>query len=651
MNWFFTKKSVKQKRRRSRSTSFDHATDNHNENENEDRNNQVADESRAAPAFENTEQTEDDIVSSTNDSKAGVGPDGATQSVTDGNASIFADLKAGPAPKYRERTSVHKPRLRKSKATANKAFSFKPLNQIIENITKIIRPKKDTGISDTTGKKPKYKINGKRFQIVVIGTGAVCLAVIFLLIFGTGPKNAFVKNESAQALSSSFSASTPTPVPTPTPTPEPSLEPGVTTAKVAELQQRLMDLYYMAVDEPTEYYGPQTKLAVELFQRKHELSIDGIAGEQTLALLFSDEAKTYSVSLGISGTDVEEIQTRLVELGYMNEATGNFGEVTEGAVKEFQTRNGLSVDGTVGQQTLEMLYSEDVKAYSVSSGMTGDEVKTLQERLKKLGYLSAADGVFGKETVEAVKRFQTVNGLIADGHIGPQTKSVLYSSDAQSDALVIGDSGTTVENVQKQLVKLKYMTKATGYYGDGTESAVKAFQKRNGLSADGKVGKNTMNKLFSSSAKAAAKTTTGGNTGGNTGGSPSEPSDTSTLEKFIAAAESKLGAKYVRGAKGPNSFDCSGFVYWCLNKAGVRQGYLTSYAWRTYSKYTRITKMSDIRRGDVIVYKMSSSSGHVGIAISNSMMIDASSNNGKVVKRGFTSSYWQKVFYCAYRVF
>ena len=58
-----------------------------------------------------------------------------------------------------------------------------------------------------------------------------------------------------------------------------------------------------------------------------------------------------------------------------------------------------------------------------------------------------------------------------------------------------------------------------------------------------------------------------------------------------------------------------------------------------------------IRKGDVIVFKMSSSKGHVGIAISDSMMVDASSGQGEVVRRSFKTDYWRKYFYCAYRIF
>lgn len=445
-----------------------------------------------------------------------------------------------------------------------------------------------------------------------------------------------------------------TATPEPTPTPEPTLAPGVRSEKVIDLQKRLMELGYMEDDEPTDLYGPLTKSAVATFQQKNDLVVDGYAGDETYAVLMSDDAKTYMVSEGDKGTDIEQLQVRLSELGYTDKTTGYFGTDTTKAVKEFQSRNGLTVDGKVGMITREKLYSEDVRAFSYTFGQEGDEIKKFQNRLKELGYLTTTpDGKYGKDTVTAVKRFQDVNGLIADGYIGPQTKSLLMSKDAQSNGLSIGAKGDDVINVQKRLIKLGYLKgNATGYFGSSTDDAVKAFQKRNGLSVDGKVGRATMNKLMSSSAKSAKSSSGSSSSGGNKGtAGGSTTSSKSGVEKLIAAAESKLGCKYVLGAKGPNKFDCSGLAYWCINQAGVKMGYMTSYAWRSTSKFQRIKNMGDMKRGDIIIYKLGSRRGHVGIYLGGGQMIDASTNAGKVVKRSCTTSYWKNSFYCAYRIF
>lgn len=159
---------------------------------------------------------------------------------------------------------------------------------------------------------------------------------------------------------------------------------GIEAPVVAEIQARLMELDYMEDDEPTQYFGSITESAVRLFQRQHNLDVDGKVGMETYTLLMSDEATKYTVTIGADGTDVEELQSRLRELGYMDELTGHFGETTEAAVKKFQELNGLTVDGKVGSKTREALYSADAKANYMKYGEQSDEVKEYQERLKEL---------------------------------------------------------------------------------------------------------------------------------------------------------------------------------------------------------------------------------------------------------------------------
>lgn len=456
-----------------------------------------------------------------------------------------------------------------------------------------------------------------------------------------------------------------------TPEPHPNntiFKRGMSAPVVAEIQERLMELGYLDWDEPTELYGPNTQEAVTLFQRKHGLTQDGCLGAEAYNILISDEAKKYSVSLGDEGHDIQELQKRLYELGYLtNKATQYFGTETEAAVKKFQERNGLSADGSVGEKTREMLYSEDAKANYFERGEVSDVLKKYQERLKKLGYLTTeADGKYGNDTENAVKRFQERTGLIADGYLGPETIAELMSSNAQANAIMIGMKGSDVEKIQKRLKELGYLTgKADGYFGSGTESAVINFQRVNKLSQDGKVGKNTLNALISSGAKKSDgnNSSPGGSSGSSSssgsGSSSSSGSDNSgskitapsgaSLENFIAIAESKVGSKYVRGGKGPNTFDCSGFVYWCLNQAGVKVGYMTSSGWRSTTKFQRISGMSNLERGDIVSFR-----GHVGIYLGNGKMVDASSGEGKVRITGGaiqSSAYWKKNFICGYRIF
>lgn len=415
--------------------------------------------------------------------------------------------------------------------------------------------------------------------------------------------------------------------------PQETYQLGDDHSEVRKIQSRLMELGYLGEDEPTYEFGETTQQAVISFQKSCGFKSDGIVDKGTYVKLFSEDAPEYYVGTGSEGTDVQQLQERLVELGFIQKATGYFGSETQEGVIRFQNKNGLTPDGKIGKESREVLFSDDVKANVLGSGDSGTLVTKYQTKLQTLGYFfGTVDGKYGSAMIEAVKLFQQQNGLDADGYLGAKTREVLDSSAVGAYVLEVGSTGTMVTKVQQSLRNLGYLSAgATGYFGDSTLAAVKNFQSKNGLSADGKVGAGTLRVLFSSSAK---------NVNGTTG------SVSSGINRFINVAMSKLGSRYVLGAKGPSRFDCSGFVYWCLNQSGINQGYMTSYYWQRTTRYKRITSMSQLRRGDVISYK-----GHVAICAGNGYMIDASSSNGKVVYRSYQSAYWRRVFVCGYRIF
>ena len=437
---------------------------------------------------------------------------------------------------------------------------------------------------------------------------------------------------------------------------------GTDDVSVAKLQERLMQLGFMEFAEPTEHYGPVTMESVKLFQRQNDLKQDGIIGEQSLAMLFDENAKSYLLKKGLDGDDVRRVQSRLYELGYLAKSelvTGHFGDDTEAAVKAVQAANGLTADGKIGVMTFELLYSENVKANLISFGDKSDVVLECQKRLKELGYLTTTpDGFYGEDTLAAVKQFQARNDCIVDGFLGPSTRAALKSGSARANGLVLGDQSDNVKRVQQLLIKYGYLEKGcdTGYFGDITEKAVKKFQQNNGLSADGNVGAKTMAKLTGTSVVKAGSGGSGGGSGngggsggggggGGSGDGGGKVSYNLSPDDLIAVARSKKGCKYVWGSKGPNTFDCSGFVYWCLNQIGVKQSYLTSYNWRTVGKYKKITDFDSIKKGDIIVVY-----GHVGIGAGNGVVIDASSSNGKIVERTM-GNWWRRNFICAWRIF
>ena len=111
-------------------------------------------------------------------------------------------------------------------------------------------------------------------------------------------------------------------------------------------------------------------------------------------------------------------------------ADGIFGAETEQAVRRFQQNNSLFVDGIAGKNTFTYLL-RDLSPYPILRlGDRGTFVRFLQETLlSKLYDAGTIDGVFGANTLTAVKEFQQDSGLTSDGIVGPLTWSALLKAD------------------------------------------------------------------------------------------------------------------------------------------------------------------------------------------------------------------------------
>ncbi len=302
--------------------------------------------------------------------------------------------------------------------------------------------------------------------------------------------------------------------PSPTPTmavPSVSLKNGDKGDDVKLLQTRLKDLGYYK-SKVDGKMGKGTVNALKEFQKAHGLKDDGVAGQATYAVLFTDNAlkkgttptpmpttiptpapevtATADTSASWptlrkndSGTNVAQLQEALIQLGYLSgKADGNYGDKTVSAVKAFQKANSLTADGTAGEQTQRALYGGNAKAANVKTtatpkpgataapatdtsgtlkiGSTGSDVKTLQQKLIELGYLKGtADGVFGKQTASAVKAYQKASNLTADGVAGSQTLSSLSSVAAANNAAASNKTTTTTNQkttVTPSAAKVQY---------------------------------------------------------------------------------------------------------------------------------------------------------------------------------------------------
>jgi len=144
---------------------------------------------------------------------------------------------------------------------------------------------------------------------------------------------------------------------------------------------------------------------------------------------------------GDRGSNVTVLQKMLHDLNYTITVDGIFGSETENAIKAFQQKNGLLETGIVTPELLGMIQEEvslpnvPVKKFTsgayLKKGDSGSAVVSIQKALNAAGANPAVDkdGVFGNDTLKAVKVFQQKKNLQADGIVGPETFAALGIDD------------------------------------------------------------------------------------------------------------------------------------------------------------------------------------------------------------------------------
>ena len=252
------------------------------------------------------------------------------------------------------------------------------------------------------------------------------------------------------------------------------------------------------------------------------------------------------LSIGSGGNDVQILQTQLNRIANnypaipkIDPINGVFGPSTAEAVRTFQRIFDMPQTGVVDKSTwyrIKYIYTSVTHLAELSSeglrlgdvelpyprllreGMRGNEVANVQYYLRvAAAYNSiippiAVDGIFGPNTTEAVKAFQTYSGLTPDGIVGRNTWNALqenyrgilntlppgYNENRAKlypgSLLARGSTGQDVTDLQTylSLIGRTYTNipeiPVTGYFGEQTEEAVRAFQTAFGLEVTGTVG-------------------------------------------------------------------------------------------------------------------------------------------------------------------
>lgn len=117
----------------------------------------------------------------------------------------------------------------------------------------------------------------------------------------------------------------------------------------------------------------------------------------------------------------------------------------------------------------------------------------------------------------------------------------------------------------------------------------------------------------------------------------------SVRDKIIDYAQSKLGAKYVWGATGPNTFDCSGFVQYVYKKSVNMDLPRVSTDQASYKPKVSLMSM---RKGDLVFFETTGLGriSHVGIYMGEKQFIHASSGGKRVMISSLDTDYYNRSF-------
>lgn len=400
--------------------------------------------------------------------------------------------------------------------------------------------------------------------------------------------------------------------------------------------------------------------ATGLFLATQYDTADAALGDQTLRK-------------GQSHPDVKELQEALKKKGFFNyhTSTGYFGSITEDAVREFQMKHGLQVDGIAGPQTLNTLLSQmngnnggqQTSSSTPSStsnstilrfGSSGQAVRDLQEKLKAKGFYNhSITGQYGRITTEAVREFQRANRLSVDGIAGPQTLAALtnqapaasapqYNAPVQQTTVLRqGSRGDAVRDLQRSLKDLGYYRMSVdGIFGAGTTTAVREFQRKMGLTVDGVAGPQTLNAL---NVNPRPNTSNGqsSSSGGHTAPSGNRGA---TITNIVANASELIGTPYVWGGTTPRGFDCSGFVQYVFAQQGVSIPRTVAQMWNAG------TSVSQPSVGDIVFFDTTGGPSHNGIYIGNNQFIHSGSSTGVTIA-SMNNSYWASRYLGAKRLY
>lgn len=329
-----------------------------------------------------------------------------------------------------------------------------------------------------------------------------------------------------------------------------------------------------------------------------------------------------TLSSGVNHEDVKTLQMHLKDMGYFknNSPTNYYGKITVQAVRDFQAKNKLTVDGLFGPTSFKKLNALIKNNNSIKNPAISLPIK---ENIKPI--------------IKPLPSKPPTNKPVHTNPVGSIKNQLLYKRP-----LSISASGPDVKELQEALKTLGFLNIAntTTYFGSITEKALMDFQSSLKLSTDGIAGPSTyqsINKALSGVLKLST---------------PNRGEDTKNpTSEIINISKTYLNPKvpYLFGGNSFDGIDCSAFTMAVYEKVGIKIPRNSELQARVGLEIGR----NNLKAGDLLIFSDTYKKGpsHVGIYLGRDEFIHVSTSNNGVSISKLTEKYYEEHFTFARRLY
>lgn len=299
------------------------------------------------------------------------------------------------------------------------------------------------------------------------------------------------------------------------------------------------------------------------------------------------------------GESVRVLQHKLNKLSYFDdEIDGDFGILTEHALKKFQTDHQMIINGQADKSTLHAIFKVEKKNYmkqiedlseTIYPGMHSEDVKIVQEALNYFGYYEGEiDGIYGPLTDKALKIAEEEHGIELTEKITKESLTTLYETESEEEVEI--KAKKEAENIEKEEVASGNKTQETT-----NEEVKKVDVKANNTDV-------------------------------------------------IQVARSLIGTPYVWGGESTAGFNCSGFIQYAYQTQNITIPRTVSDIWN-FSQPVDSPSVGDL----VFFSTYKPGPSHLGIYLGDGNFIHAGQSHGVEISE-LSGDYWQSRYLGAKRV-